>query len=179
VDNAQPFLIHHGLFTSRGGEVRCTFEERFEDGSRYCFSGVGDDGVGGRWKGEWWKEGGEQGGVWTMEPDEERWREMEADRVRGTNGGQGAGQGQVGRTTRGWRERRATIMGRDLEEHKEVGPTRPPDRPALDAQTADDDTAVVMIEMTDLSVPLVVNSAVDLPSPLVDDAVEAHLPANG
>ena len=162
-DGGAAFSLLDGVWTVEGDEHRCMFREVFEDGSSYLFSGQCGEGVDGRWKGHWWKEGGGQMGVWSMQPDEDKWRAMqEAEEERRRTRENGSvvpaadTEGEVGGTIAGWRERRTPVVVRwELEERKEVGTGRgsqdTSDREQRQRQTAERDLAEVVVEMIALS----------------------------
>ena len=159
VDGGSAFTLVDGVWTVEGVEHRCVFRERFEDGSGYLFTGQCTEGEGGRWKGHWWKEGGAQTGLWSMQPDEDRWRAMQAEeeeeRRRRREGGDatsGGGEGGQGSGLRGWRGRRSPVVRWELEERKEVTAQQPLDADAerRQRQTAVQGSDEVAIEMTAL-----------------------------
>ena len=158
VDGGTAFAVVDGVWTVEGEEHRCVFRELFEDGSGYLFTGQCGDGEGGRWKGHWWKEGGAQTGVWSMQPDEERWKTMreeeERRQMRREEGDAAAwleeGEQRGGALTES-RERRRSLMVRgELEEQKEVtaqGHTLDADVDQRERPTASLSSAEVAIEM--------------------------------
>ena len=126
VDDATAFVLSDGLFTVHGAEQRCTWTERFEDGSRYEFSGVSEEAAACTWKGRWWKVGGDQRGTWSMEPHEDRWREMQRQLGEAqSNGVDGSPPRSVGEATVGdhsggqWIVRNPPVRF-ELEERKEA-----------------------------------------------------------
>ena len=126
VDDSIPFTLSDGLFSVEGGEYRCQFTERFDDGSRYQFSGVSEQGQGSAWRGHWWKEGGDQAGVWAMKPDDDRWAEMQTrapalpTTAQAEGGADGRGGGAGEERPPALRVRTEPIQRWDLEERKEV-----------------------------------------------------------
>ena len=176
MDESTPFVLANGLFTVDGGEYRCTFTERFDDGSRYQFSGVGSEGVDSTWKGHWWKEGGDQAGVWSMKPDDDRWTEMQRRAQEMETGGERVEGAAVDMRLAAPRVRTEPIQRLDLEERKEVGDVQAVVEEARETRMtptpmSGPPAGQVDVEMTALRPPP--SPRIDHPLPSVEVRVEA------
>ena len=170
-DESQSFAVEDGLLTlsEDGQEQRCSFVERFTDGSRYVFTGQCRDGLSQSWKGRWWKEGGEQAGVFAFEPDNAKWEtwkregrlpsEAAADDEQQRQEGTAAAAGSAAAE---WDRRRAAAVSSTAlhgETHREESPlsdigeaARHPDwlQTMQPAGSADVSNSQVVIEMSSL-----------------------------